>query len=371
MLRARADELTAKAQTPEEQLRAILDFVSAHTRYIGIDFGIGRYQPHTASEVLADQYGDCKDKDTLLEALLRAKGFSTAPALVGAGIAPVPEVPSPAMFNHVITTVNLAGDRIWLDSTPMVAPYRYLGPIIRDQKALVVPPAGPAALESTPAEVPYPFSERLDAQATLDADGKLTARMFSNYRDDNEIVVRALARSVAPAEWDKVSQYISASTGFGGTTSNTAFVNDTDTSQPIRLTYEYTRHPFGDWDNHRILPLWPVPEFSVLDSETTAPRDDIQLGAPRTLQAITHIGLPQGYDADLPDAVHVKTDFATFDETYLFLNHEIIAERDIVILKQKVPKSDWKTYLTFTKQIRLNKKTGFSSSFRSGSLQTR
>ena len=107
-------------------MRAIYDFVSAHTRYIGIDFGIGRYQPHTASEVLADQYGDCKDKDTLLEALLRAKGFSTSPALMGAGIAPVPEVPSPPMFNHVITTVNLPGGRIWLDSTPLAAPYRYL-----------------------------------------------------------------------------------------------------------------------------------------------------------------------------------------------------------------------------------------------------
>jgi transglutaminase-like putative cysteine protease/tetratricopeptide (TPR) repeat protein len=354
LLRARADELTAKAQTPEDQVRAIFDFVSAHTRYIGIDFGIGRYQPHTASEVLADQYGDCKDKDTLLEALLRAKGFSTAPALVGVGIAPVPEVPSPAMFNHVITTVNLAGKRIWLDSTPMVAPYEYLGAMIRDQKALVAPGDGQATLESTPSEVPYPFSERLDAEATLDADGKLTARMFSTYRDDNEIIVRALVRSVAPADWDKVSQLISSGTGFGGTTSNTAFVNDTDTSQPIRLTYEYTRNPFGDWDNHRILALWPAPEFTALDSETNAPSNDIQLGAPRTLKAVTHIDLPQGYDADLPDAVHVKTDFATYDATYLFQNHEIIAERDIVILKSKVPKADWKSYLTFTKNIGLN-----------------
>jgi transglutaminase-like putative cysteine protease len=51
---------------------------------VGIDFGVGRYQPHAAAEVLANQYGDCKDKDTLLEALLRAKGFTTAPALIGA-----------------------------------------------------------------------------------------------------------------------------------------------------------------------------------------------------------------------------------------------------------------------------------------------
>ena len=96
--------------------------------------------------------------------------------------------------------------------------------------------------------------------------------MTSNYRDDNEIVVRALARSVAPAEWDKVSRYISSNTGFGGHHQQHAFKNDTDTSEPISLIYEYSRHPFGDWDNHRIVPLFPALEFTALDSESTAPK---------------------------------------------------------------------------------------------------
>jgi transglutaminase-like putative cysteine protease len=202
-IRAKADEITKDAKTPEEQVRALYNFVSSHTRYVGIDFGIGRYQPHTAAEVLADQYGDCKDKDTLLEALLHAKGFSTAPALIGAGIAPVPDVPTPAVFNHVITTVNLPGGRIWLDSTPQAAPYQYLSALIRDQKALVVPAQSPATLESTPAATPYPFTAHFEADAALDADGKLTGKITATYRDDDEVLVRALARNVAPADWDK------------------------------------------------------------------------------------------------------------------------------------------------------------------------
>lgn len=202
-LRARADEITKDAKTPEEQVRALYNFVSGHTRYVGIDFGVGRYQPHPAAEVLANQYGDCKDKDTLLEALLRAKGFATAPALIGAGIVPVPEVPTPAVFNHVITTVDLPGGRIWLDSTPEVAPYRFLSAAIRDEQALVVPASAPASLERTPAGAPYPFEDRFEAVAELDADGKLTGKITSRYRSDNEVIVRALARGVASAEWDK------------------------------------------------------------------------------------------------------------------------------------------------------------------------
>lgn len=352
-LRARADEIIKDAKSPEDQVRALYNFVSTQNRYVGIDFGIGRYKPHAAAEVLANQYGDCKDKDTLLEALLQAKGFSTAPALIGAGIAPVADIPTPAVFNHVITTVNLPSGRIWLDSTPGAAPFRYLSAIIRDQKALIVPPQGEAALESTPADPPYPLTAQFEATGTLDAEGKLTARMVATYRDDDEIGLRALARSVAPAERDKVSQFLSSYSGFGGTTSNTQFKNADDSSQPIVITYDYTRHPYGDWDNLRILPLFPGVEFTALSSDATAPEEDIDLGALRTLTVTSRIHVPENFRTDLPDPIHVKTEFATFDKTYRFSNNEIVAERKIVVLKRKVAKADWKKYQAFAKDINL------------------
>lgn len=352
-IRARAAELTKDAKTPEDQARALYAFVSDHIRYVGIDFGVGRYQPHPAAEVLANQYGDCKDKDTLLEALLRAKGFSTAPALIGAGIAPVPDVPSPAVFNHVITTVNLPDGRIWLDSTPSVAPYRLLNSVIRDQKALVVPASAPAELIATPAAAPYPFTEHFSADASLDADGKLTGKITATYRDDNEVVLRALAHGFAPAEWDKASQYVSSSTGFSGTTSNTQFTNADDLASPIAISYDYARHPYGDWKMLNIVPLLPQPEFITLDSDSTPPQEDIQLGAPRTLTGVSRIRLPEGYRADPPDPIHVKTDFATFDKTYRFVDGQVIVERTVVILKKKIAKQDWKKYQDFTTAIRL------------------
>ncbi len=353
-IRAKAGQITAGAKTPEDQVRDLYDFVSAHIRYVGIDFGIGRYQPHTAAEVLANQYGDCKDKDTLLEALLRAKGFSTAPALIGAGIAPVPDLPTPAVFNHVITTVNLPSGRIWLDSTPPDAPFQYLGAAIRDQKALIVSADKPAVLEATPAAAPYPFSAQFQAVGTLDAQGKLTAKMTATYRDDDEALIRALANAVAPADWDKVSQYISAQTGFGGTTSDTQFQNIDDSAKPIVMTYNYERHPFGDWDNRRIVPLFPALEFPSLGSDAKEPQHDIQLGAPRTLTATNNITLPAGFRPNLPDPIHVKTDFASFDKIYRYEGDEIVVDRKIVILKKKIAKADWKQYQTFTSNINLS-----------------
>ena len=63
--------------------------------YVGVAFGVGRYQPHAASEVLTNQYGDCKDKHTLLASLLAAAGIKAYPVLVNSSHRIDPAVPSP------------------------------------------------------------------------------------------------------------------------------------------------------------------------------------------------------------------------------------------------------------------------------------
>jgi tetratricopeptide (TPR) repeat protein len=345
----RANELTKDAKTPEEQVRALYNFVSMHTRYVGIDFGVGHYQPHAAEEVLAYQYGDCKDKDTLFEALLRAKGFTTAPALIGVNITPVPDLPSPALFNHVITTVDLPSGRIWLDTTPEIAPYRVLVPVIRDQQALVVPATGVASLERTPADPPFPYFERFEAIGNLDKDGLLKSHMDLTMRSDNELGFRILLQRAAPAQWNEAMQSVSRAMGFQGTVSNTD-LRQKDPAGPVHFGYDYTRPSSADWDNHRVLPLFPALEITYIDKEK-APEHDIDQGWPRKLEAITRIKLPEGYKANLPDAIHVKRDYATFDQTYRMDKGELIVERTVVILKKKVAKADWKDYYAYTKAL--------------------
>ena len=57
--------------------------MARNVRYVSISLGVGRYQPHSASDVLQNGYGDCKDKHTLLSAMLRAEGIQSYPVLIG------------------------------------------------------------------------------------------------------------------------------------------------------------------------------------------------------------------------------------------------------------------------------------------------
>jgi tetratricopeptide (TPR) repeat protein len=354
-LRAKAGEIVGDAKSPEAQVQALYNFVSTHIRYVGVDFGVGRYQPHAAGEVLANQYGDCKDKDTLLESLLNAIDIHSAPALVGVNIDMVAEVPSPAFFNHLITTVDLPSGRVWMDSTPGVAPFQMLMPQVRDKDALVIPRDREAMLERTPAKPPFPFANRFEAKATLKDTGELNGHVEIEYRSDEEIGMRMVAESLAPAQWDQGTQYIANLFGFSGTTSNSRFARADDTSVPMEVSYDYNRRPFGDWDNFRIVPLFPINVLPAAPDKQ--PAEEINLGSLRTDTAVSRIKLPDGFGSDLPSAVHVKTPFAEFNKVYGLENGELIAQRTLTILQQKVPAADWAKYVTFTKDISLGEET--------------
>ena len=81
VIKAKAAELTAGRTTDMDKIEGLYDYVATNFRYISLSFGVGRYQPHAAEDVLHNQYGDCKDKHTLLASLLEARRL---PYLLGA-----------------------------------------------------------------------------------------------------------------------------------------------------------------------------------------------------------------------------------------------------------------------------------------------
>jgi len=165
-IQAKVAALTKGLTTDEEKLRAIFNDVALHIHYVGLDFGTGRYQPHPADDVLSNEYGDCKDKHTLLATELKAAGIEAWPVLVSSSRELAPATPSPAQFDHVITLVSLGGKLVWMDSTAEVAPVGVLMAVLRDKQALAIPGSKPAYLERTPAELPSPRSIQIRLRAS-------------------------------------------------------------------------------------------------------------------------------------------------------------------------------------------------------------
>jgi transglutaminase-like putative cysteine protease/tetratricopeptide (TPR) repeat protein len=349
-IKAKVVELTAGKMTEEDKVRAIYEYVSTQVRYIGVAFGVGRYQPHQAVDVLHNQYGDCKDKATLLSAMLAAAGVPSDAALIGAGIRFNEAVPSPASFNHLITHLNLNGQDIWLDSTEEVAPYRMMLALLRDRKALVVPPTGMPTIEKTPKDPPFASYQTWIAKGSLDANGISDSQITLRARGDEELIFRGAARQLGPAQYDEFVQQVLGAIGYGGTGSHAEFSRPNDVNEPFQMSFNYHRERAGDWDNLKIIPQLAPVSLPAVD-EKNPPTEPLYLGTPRTESSSAEMKLPTGWSAELPEAVHEKSTYATYDLSYRLDKGTLYAERKIVVLQQKVPVADWKTYKKFADAV--------------------
>jgi tetratricopeptide (TPR) repeat protein len=162
--------------------------------------------------------------------------------------------------------------------------------------------------------------------------------------------MRLAARQVAPAQWDQLSQNYSNASGFSGTTSNAKLDSADDTNNSWHLRYDYEKSPYGDWDNYRIISLLPIVSLPSVD-EKKPPKKDIELGSPHTQIANSTIHLPEGYSADLPDAIHLKTTYGTFDKTYEIKDGNLVSQYKLETLVDKVPAAEWKDYKKFVDDI--------------------
>ena len=143
-------------------------------RYVAIFLSVGRVVPHEAEAILRNKFGDCKDKATLMTALLAAKGIASEAALINLGNAyALPEPPTLAALNHVI--LYLPEFDIYDDPTASGAAFGVLAPEAYDKPVVRVSAAG-ATLARTPAMKPDDHTAHATTSVKLAADGTVTGQ---------------------------------------------------------------------------------------------------------------------------------------------------------------------------------------------------
>lgn len=351
-IQSKADALTKGLTDEDDKIKAIFDSVALKTHYVGLSFGIGRYQPHPADDVLSNEYGDCKDKHTLLATMLKAEGIEAWPVLISSSHELDPAVPSPAQFDHVITVVPRNGKLIWMDSTAEVAPVGALIGTLRDKQALAIPNGKPAYLERTPADLPYPQLMQFKAEGKLSDKGTFTGHMEQTYRGDTELLMRATFRRIPESQWKVFLQRFSNSIGFGGEVKEPVVSAVEKTSEPFHIAYDYSRDKYSEWDDRRIGPPMPPVGWELIPGvKQIKPADDIEIGSPGEQVYESSVELPAGWHVFAPGGTDLKEDWAEYHSKYTFSNGKYTAERRLVFKAEKIPLADWDKYLKFREAI--------------------
>ena len=344
-IRAKAEELTKGLKTEAEKVAAIYFFVSSDIRYLGLSFGTGRFEPHAAGEVLNNAYGDCKDKHTLLAALLAAIGVKSDAVLISTERKLDPEVPAPQQFNHLISLVKSASGEVFVDTTTEVAPWGYLIPALRKKQALLAKSGG-GALVTTTAAPPVANMETLSVDGRVDESGKLDAQVTLRAAGDPGILWRTILRRTPEAQWPQVFKITLQNTGIpGAEVSDVSSTDPSDPRKPLQAKMRLTKSNYVDWSKAKAVPL-PMVKIGMQGPAGTPEqkKSAIKIGSPTATIRELRLELPPARTVLPPSDSRWKDDFGEFESSYKVQGAELTAHRELRTKLEELPRARYEDY---------------------------
>lgn len=383
-IRAEAETITRGKSTELEKAQALYEWVSRNIRYVSLSFGVGRYQPHKASEVLQNRYGDCKDKATLLETFYQAVGLHAETVLINSRRDLDSEVPSPLQFDHAITELNLGGKTTWLDSTASIAPYGYLLPQLRGKEALVIYSNAAPALERAPDALPFPTLYRMGVKGSVE-DQSLRATLNFDTRGDLEVLLRLGFLTMPPGQLNAIINRMAADQA---ETANQEFsfgeikVGDvTDTTQPLHVELPITvklkaspkdkkTSPADSETNELVSGL--VKAFDIGKLLPQAQEKQLDLNGPREYLVDVALKLPEKAERPslTPEDLSIARDFAEYEFHSDWQEHTLEAHWRIELKGSKLNADQSKQYIAFRKDVLDSMKKNADARTASGRITT-
>ena len=337
-IQKKAAELTRGAATQQEKARRIYDFVARNIRYVSLSFGVGRFQPHAATEVMAGSYGDCKDKHTLLSALLRASGIPSYPVLIGSERKLDQDVPSPAQFDHVITAALIDKEWVWLDSTAEVAPFGLLLYQLRDKEAVLAADDADGGLKKTPALTPVKNTLITTVDGKISEAGALDSSVEILADGDSAVPLRMVFRATPQADWQRIGQRMAAYQGYRGEVRDLDVNGLEEPEKPLRVRFKIHEDSyFSVTSSNRDLYVLPLLALRPLPKKK--PGQPLDIGPAIETHSKAHLQFASNYTLRLPPDVSIVREYGQYSLSYRATNNVLEADRTFIVKANQVPGS--------------------------------
>ena len=348
VVRAKAMELVRGRSTLRDSMTALYDFVAQNFRYVSLSFGLGRYQPHPAADVLVNGYGDCKDKHVLLAALLSAIGVPSAPVLISTEGDVDSTVPSPQQFDHVISFVARGADTVWLDATPGLAPFGFLLHGLRNRLALVVSQDSAARLMRTPAVTPFQSFERVEVSGKMTPAGNVSTAWRFTMRGDQEVLFREVFRQLPHDQQPQLANRMLSDLDLAGRASAVEVATPTATADPFWFAFHLEQIVALEWRNRRASYRLPLAPLAVPDAyDSTNATDTLPLDiVPEATRSLSLV-LPPGVGADLPVPVTLARAYGEYRSSYSIHGDTLTATRSLRFTRDRLTPdrmADWNAF---------------------------
>jgi hypothetical protein len=302
-------------------------------RYVEIRLGIGGWQPHSAPDVFAHRYGDCKDKATLMRSMLREIGVESYYVLINVDRGSVtPETPPHHGFNHAITAIKLPdgvedpsliatikhpkfGRILFFDPTNEMIPFGQLSGSLQSNYGLLVTPEGGELIE-LPQQPSSLNSVARTAKLTLDATGTLKGEVQERRLGERASWERWRLRAVTK-EQDRIKpiEDLLGNSLSSFRITHASLLNLQQTDEPFGFNYSFESQNYAKAAGNLLL-VRPrvIGNKGAGFLETKEPRKfPIEFEGPALDTDSFEITIPPGYVVDdLPPSVDADIGFASY-----------------------------------------------------------
>jgi hypothetical protein len=351
---AKAAQLTAGKTDFYDKAEAIGDFVQQHIRYFVVEMGVGGFQPHHAADIFRGGYGDCKDKATVLSAMLSTVGIHSdlvmvdtdrgvvdpaAPSIAGNHMIAAIEIPkgydSPKL--HSVITAKSGKRYLIFDPTWEDTPFGQIEDNLQGSYALLIEGAD-SQIFQIPVLNPDLNTIHRSATLTLNPDGSLKGsvveRFFGSLAEDDRMSLKELDSAKQQEFIDRrVSHDLMAASVTDLKLQNVAAL-DKDLTTSFDLTANHFASSVGPllMVRPRVFGSYTLP----IDHKARKVAIDLR----RTMQGTDSfdIQLPDGYTVDeLPDPVKADVGFASYESSTKLDGHTLHYTRKFTLRQVSLP----------------------------------
>jgi hypothetical protein len=326
-------ELTVSAPSLLDKMRALAAFVQNDIRYVAIELGIGGHQPHPAADTFNHRYGDCKDKATLLSAMLKEIGVDSYYVVINTERGSVSATTPPNLdFNHAILAIALPagvdtatltarithpklGQILFFDPTDDLTPLGGLRGALQANYGMLVTPDGGELLALPQLSTDSNGIERT-ARMTLDEKGTLRGDVHEVRVGDSASSQRYSLRSTTQ-DTDRIKP-VEAVAGASFSTfqilkATVANLHAADRPFEWKYSLEAPNYAKSAGDLLLVRPRVLGSKTSGLLETKEARRYPVEFEGPERDTDVFEIELPAGFEADeLPPPVNLDAGFASY-----------------------------------------------------------
>ena len=354
-LKRKVEELIKNAGSELDSISILTHWVADHMRYCGISMGEGEgYTLHNAQMNFSDLCGVCKDKASLLIAMLRAAGFEAYAAMTMAHER-IENIPAD-QFNHSVAVVRRHDGTLQPLDPTWVPNVRELWSSAEQQQGYLPGTPEGSDLQITPLSPAEDHYISIICNSSIDKEGNLTAHLVLQAEGQSDNAVRGIFNA-PKSEWPKnIEQELLK------IAPNARLINVTSTDpekyldQPVSIVYEFTIPQYAMVADNEItfIPFSARNFFARAMSHLyfNTQIETRQYGfADRCSRLVTiseNITLPKGYkkSATLPEAQNAKGDAAGYSISYSLDGNTLLFNESIQLNKRVYEASEWSQFRT-------------------------